>query len=358
MFYNYWVGFGVLAVYLLVVYLIRSRYFPDTKKMWVGTILYFLVPFLWIMTMGSVNPVVLGYGRPTEIVSMKSVGGQLFVKDFIKSSGSKATFGSPYYRLHMIDPLTGKKKIRFLLGGSGSIMAVNGDSLIVEYSNAIICFSATTGKIVREWTKQTLPGIYPQLKPGIHDMEIDKERFEIRLTSLDGNKWKLNFITSSIMPDDAAHKTEELPNDKISLGKYGISVESKKHSARLMALCDKPGNEHQKILCGHKDSVLNNEEVFLDGKIIALSVKDSCFVVMHYETIAHVRVILTCMSLDGRRKMWELKQSMVLPNEKNDEPLKITTCKDEDNGLFFASFKEEIIAMQMKDGVIVWREIP
>ena len=209
---------------LLVVYLIRSRYFPDTKKMWVGTILYFLVPFLWIMTMGSVNPVVLGYGRPTEIVSMKSVGGQLFVKDFIKSSGSKATFGSPYYRLHMIDPLTGKKKIRFLLGGSGSIMAVNGDSLIVEYSNAIICFSATTGKIIREWTKQTLPGSFPQLKSGIHDMEIDKERFEIRLTSLDGNKWKLNFITSSIVPDDAAHKTEELPNDKISLGKYGISV--------------------------------------------------------------------------------------------------------------------------------------
>jgi len=357
LFYSYWVGFGVLALYVAAMLLIRKRCYPNSDKLWPGALLYGLVPFLWIMTMGEVNPFALGYGKPYEITGITLKDGALFVKDYIMSSGSKATRGVRSYRMHVIDPETGQKKLRFLLGGGGVIMSIKGDSLIFGYSDAVISFSATSGRIIREWTAKTLPGIFPELKSGVNDFSLEKERQEINLTSLDGNKWTLNFMTSVLVPYDGAEKEEKKTINKITLDKYGIYMYDGEHEKRVAALHDKPDGERQQVLWGHNDVGLN-DEVFLEGKIVALSLKDSCFIVQHYETIKMLKVIFTCMSLDGKRKIWEVRQSVLRPHEFNDESLKVNSCIDEQNGIFFATMKDEIIALSIKDGKVMWREVP
>lgn len=276
------------------------------------------------------------------------------------SSGSKATRGSASYRIHIIDPVTGRKKRRFVLGGNGTLLGTSGDTLIFSYTNAIVFFSASRGSELQEWTAKTLPQLFPQLSSGINDFSVDEDRKEIALTSLDGKKWILDIMSRSVVPyqpnSDNADKYP--PTNKISISKYGISIANGKYGLRLVALCDKEGSEHQKILCGHNDVLLNNEEIFLDGKITAFSLKDSCFIVMHYETIARLKTIFTAMSLDGKRKLWEVRQSKLRPSDRNSETLRSSSCIDEPDGIYFITLKDEIMAISLKDGSILWRQIP
>ena len=352
------IGLGILFLYVLIVYLVRRFFFPNIGNLWSSAILYFLIPFLWIMALGEVIPRALGYGRPAAITRLVILDNKLFVTDYIRTSGSKATFGDYIYRMHVIDPKTGNKKVRFLLGGTGHIVGVKGDSLVLSYNNAVVFFSATTGKEQLEWTKETLPKIFQQLSSGINEMAVDRDRKEIKITSQDGNKWRLSIVDNSLIPDVRNSEDVYHPTNNIKLDKYGIFLDNKKYGLKLVGLCEKPDNEHQKYLCGHKDVTLNSQEIFLDGKIIAVSPKDSCFLVMHYETIAHLKFIFTCMSLDGRKKLWETRQSTLLPSVNNDEPLEVNSCVDHDDGILLISIKREIIALQLKDGAIIWREVP
>jgi hypothetical protein len=124
-----------------------------------------------------------------------------------------------------------------------------------------------------------------------------------------------------------------------------------------VGFCPKTENEYQYFLCGHNGIALN-DRIFLDGKIVALSLKDSCFVIMHYETITRLKSIFSCMSPDGRRKIWEVRQSVLRPSEDNTESLDISCCMDEADGIFFVAMKNELIALLLKDGNVLWREVP
>jgi hypothetical protein len=364
LFYSYWVGFGVLGLYLVVVYLVKKRIYGDAWTPWVNAIFQFLVPFLWIMTMGEVNPFAWGYGKPYEITNTKMLGGYLFVRDYVKSSGSKATFGSPSYRMHVIDPKTGEKKVRVLLGGVGTIIGIKGDSLVLSYSNAVVFFSFKTGKELCEWTAKTLPQVFPQLSSGVGELSVDKETKQIALTSLDGNQWTLDILSRSLVRGTPADTPDVSGPDMIRVDKHGLSVLRGGHSYMLATLCAKDGSEHQQLLCGHIGDIINKDEIFLDGQIVAFSQKDTCFIVMHYETIKKLKMIFTCMSKGGKAKSWEVRESQLRPSRNSmsylssDEPLPFSCCTDHANDLLIITMDIEIIALRMRDGSIAWREVP
>jgi len=353
-FSSLWKGLELLGVYLLVIYFIRRWVFPKSEKAWKSAMLYFVIPFLWIMFIGEVEPRAMGYGKAVGIVKIQLFEGRLFVKDYIKTSGSKTTWGEKIYRLHMIDPKTGKKMVRFNLNGSGHVIGIKHDSLVLSYPNAVVFFSATRGNILLIWDAETLPRLFPQIHAGINDLSVSDN--EINATALDGNRWTLNIADGHLRPytgdNRDRHETQkgEDPNEHRT-GKHNRPSQEKR-----VALCHKAENEHQYFLCGHKDSARNNE-LFLDGKIIASSVKNGCFIIMHYETITKLKAIFTCMSLDGRKKIWEVKQSL-LSTENNKEPLDIIHFMDEDDSVFLVAIENEIIALQLKDGAVLWREVP
>jgi hypothetical protein len=53
-----------------------------------------------------------------------------------------------------------------------------------------------------------------------------------------------------------------------------------------------------------------------------------------------------------------VRQSLLRPGDDDDEALSISSGIDEANGIFFISMDDELIALSLKDGKVLWRQVP
>src|SRR5688572_21799168 len=139
---NNWLAYGLLPVYLILVLAFHKRILSGKKKTLVKAVVYFAVPLLWLITVGSINPVYWGYGKPKGITALYVANGKLLVQDYVLTAGGKMSRGTPYSRIHVIDPVSGKGLLRFSAGeGKGDIVGVRGDTLAYATAEEVQFFS-------------------------------------------------------------------------------------------------------------------------------------------------------------------------------------------------------------------------
>jgi hypothetical protein len=352
---NPWLCWGLLIAYFAFV-LMKYRKHLTGKKPWKYWVVYvYVVPMVWVVMLGFLNPMVLGYGKPRDVVRLNSVGGNLYVTDFLLTSGGKSFSGSRCFRMHVIDPQTGERKRRFLIGNNGYVTSVHGDKLAFSHANSVDFYSITTGRVLNKWTVETLPKLFPQLASGVKSMEPYKADSEVTVSSLNGNKWVLSISHNSIAPYVEPKDNRHIPTGKIYLDGRYIRIDNEQLGTTLITLGNLKNSDQKQMICS-RDTIINRHVVFLHGEIVALSVSDSCFVVRDYDNINRIGVDYTCMSLDGKRELWQIKERMLRPGDSKKEPIATSCCIDEPNHLFFVNMETEVIAVGMKDGKVVWRK--
>jgi outer membrane protein assembly factor BamB len=354
-----WIYYGLLFVYLAIVISFKKRLFPHPER-WIGQAIFiYAIPILWLLTNSMFNPAFLGYGRPDAIAKVTAVDGKLYVIDYLLTGGGKSHTPIHCYRMHIIDATTGEKKRRFMLesGLGGGINFVHGDTIAYTNPGKVTFYSCTSGGVLNTWSEKTLPKLFPQLASGVKNVEYRPAKNVMELSSLDGNKWSLNIRDNSIAPYNEQWNDDYKPTGRIYIDDGKIVIDNQRFGSTLVTFCTVKGTDHKSVLC-HRDSVLNGHITFLYGTIVALSVKDSCFVVRDYDNLNRIGADFTCMSLDGKRKLWELRESAVRPNDPKDQPVKESSCIDTQDGIFFASIANEVFAIRMNDGKILWRQVP
>ncbi|HTF05564.1 MAG TPA: PQQ-binding-like beta-propeller repeat protein [Bacteroidia bacterium] len=355
-----WLRYGLIPVYLVIVFLLHKRIFGGKKRKLLFATLYYGVPIVWFFIVGMANPTWWGYGKPEMITALRVENGKLYAQDYVLTAGGKMSKGSPYGRVHVIDAKTGERLLRFSVGHGkeNSIIGIRGDTLAYASDDRVTFYSITDGRELLVWSAETLPKLYPELASGLHNFSAYKTRVDLHVSSMDGSKWMLNIMDKSITKEGEAPayppRTDRLFVEGGAICRY----RDVSYSEEVIGLESKDGEGAREVICGENDSVLNNELIFLEGNIVALSLKDSCFVVKHYETIAKTRAIFTCVSLDGKRKLWEVRQSVLLPDDDGEEEFSMFAAIDEANGLFIISIDDELITLSLKDGKVMWREIP
>ena len=95
--------------------------------------------------------------------------------------------------------------------------------------------------------------------------------------------------------------------------------------------------------------------VFLDGNIAALDTKDSCLVIASYETLNDEKLVLTGLSTDGTRKLWELRQASLNADFLYSDNHGLYYAAEPATGSFFFNVGTEVIAIEMKSGKVLWR---
>lgn len=360
---NYWLCYGLLLVYVVLVFVFSKRLFgeKDKKRKLLSGFMYYAVPILWVITVGMINPVFWGYGKPVGITSIYAHGGKLYVQDYLMMMSGRISHGNPYSRIHIIDAKTGERLRRFTVGEgrSGSIVGVHGDTLIYANSDNVQFYSVADGSTLLTWSAETLPKLFPQLTSGVHNFSANRTGNFLQVNGMDGNNWMLDILHNSISKSDILPPPVSYDPGVLFLDNGRIRKESSDgYSRDYIDLDAKSGNSNQQVLCNGKDSVLNKDLVFLGGKIVAFSLTDSCFVVQHYETVAQKRVIFTGVSMDGKQKLWEIRQHDLRPGDDEDDRTVFSANTDATNHLFCVSLKNELFAFGLKDGKLVWREVP
>ncbi len=358
-FSSYWLCYGLLGLYIAVIVLLKTKLRPEQKKKLPNDFVsYYLIPTLWILIVTFLNPIVLGYGASRRISTLDARGGKLYVMDYLLTAGGKEMSGIQCYRMHIIDPQTGEKKLRFITKRPGYLLFANNDTLAFAHPDDITFYASATGRELAVWSAKTLPKFFPELASGIHNFDMYNPSKGLEVSSLDGNKWVLNIRNGSITRFDRHYQEKYEPTDSCYIENNAIRRDDQRFGTTMIALEDVVGTEHKRAICGPHDSIINPRLLFLYGKIIALSVKDSCFIIQDYETTNQDRVTFTCMSLDGKRRLWEVVQNRLRPGDSKTEPANAASCIDTQNDLFIASIKNEVMAFRMADGKMLWRQVP
>ena len=77
---------------------------------------------------------------------------------------------------------------------------------------------------------------------------------------------------------------------------------------------------------------------------------------MSFETTKRIKFVLSGVSLDGKTRLWQLKQRDLRPNDRQEYPLSTaSTLDNKTNNLFFA-MQDEVIALEISTGRIIWRQ--
>lgn len=352
----YWFGWGIpfglmLLYFALRKYLRKNKPYTFTERLVVvGSC------FVLLMLTALVNPIYWGFGQPKAVDDIRLINGKLLVLDHIMTLGSRYDAGEPRSRIHVLDPKTGTKIIRFPVGNDARLIGAHGDSVAVTRYGDAAYFSLTSGKEYAVYSRETLPGLFPQLSSGIHNFMWGDGRNIMEITSENGKSWNLYTATGMLYAAEKSRKrTADHSSARLYIHDKEIRCDDQSFGSAYLKLSGTASNQHQFYICNRNDSVLNAGEVFLDGQPVALNLKDSSFVILHYETLKKEKFILTCMSLDGKRKIWEIRQSTFNSEYKYPEAYEPHVESDETSGTLWFSLDKELIAVGLNDGKLKWR---
>ncbi|HET6991229.1 MAG TPA: hypothetical protein VFJ43_07900 [Bacteroidia bacterium] len=354
-----WFGYGIpLLVMIILIVFAKKIYRQKEYTFWMRTV-NIAIPFALAMISALINPMYWGYGKPIAVDKISFMNGKLFVEDYIASYGSRYASGDAYSRIHVFDPETGTKKIRFLVGNAADLIGMHGDSLCVTRYDDAAYFSADNGHLFTVYNKETLPKLFPELSSGVNNFMWGDERSMMEISAQNGTNWNLYLKSGRIYSSDkksmANSQSPYVPTYKLSINEREIRIDDQPGEGVLLKLDGLNENQHKLYIMNDHDSILNEDLFFLDGRPVVLDLKDSSFFILHYETLKKEKFLITCMSLDGKRKLWEIKQSDFNPDFNYSEPFLPKVGADEKSGKLFFSIDKEIFAVNMKDGKLLWR---
>jgi len=357
LFFSYWyINLGLMVVLVIAAFYLHLRKNKDVK-FWFYC-LSITLSSIWAITYFELNPIFLGFGNPCGVDGIVSAGGKLYVVDYLITSGSKYSDPEACSRIHVLDAKTGNKILRFPTHDHGELNGVKGDSLIFHFYYDTGIFSASTGKLIAKWNNETLPKIFPELASGIDNVMINRSNAILELTTLDGNHFNLSLKTGELWADKPNETREKYsPTNQIYLNNDDeIKIDNQPGGRTLLELQGIGNSQEIRYLKTDDDSVANENLKFIMGKFIAISPKQRCFVVISFETTKETGFILTGVSLDGKNKLWELTQTSLRPEDKRDFSLPTAWTLDNKTDILYFAMKDEVIALEILSGKILWRQ--
>ena len=69
--------------------------------------------------------------------------------------------------------------------------------------------------------------------------------------------------------------------------------------------------------------------------MLAINQKDSSFLILHFETTKKEKFILSCMNINGKNVLWEIKQATLNPTFKFKKDIKPNFEFDPQNGILY-----------------------
>jgi hypothetical protein len=355
-FSTYWISIGVPVSLIGLYYIFRKWIRKGKPHTFTERIVTTVIAFVMIMLPALVNPTYWGYGSPDGVEEIHFESGKFIVIDYIMTMGSRTDDGYPCSRVHIIDPKTGEKKMRFTVGDDARFVGIHGDTLTVTRYNDAVLFSAKDGHQIAVYSTETLPQYFPELSSGINSLMWGGSSTVMEMTAQNGSYWNLFLTSGMLYPSDANRALPDEPHtNHFFIENEEIRRDDENPYDAFISLEGEGENQHQLFITDRHDSILNKNLMFLDGVPVAVNEHDSCFVILHYQTLEKQKFILTCVSLDGKKVLWAVQQSQF--NSKfsfSEYTVPQVGYNQEDNTLCFWIDKT-VYCLDGTDGKLLWQ---
>ena len=305
-----WISFGGPLILMILYYVFRKRIRKGKEQTFGEYVLISAIMFVLWMTAGVVNPLWWGYGDPEAVRELRFTETNLLVVDHIRTMGSESDEGTPCSRVHIVDPKSGRKILRFTLGEEADIAGIHGDTLtVVKYSEAI-SYSLADGHVYAVYSAETLPSLFSELESGVnHIMWGDSYRL-MEITANNGKQYNLDLTKGHFYAASGNREPEKkhAPTGRLYVDESQIKRDDQRWGTPVLELKGENGNQYEEFITGANDSILNHSRAFLSGEFVAITA-DTNVIVLSYESLEHKSFLLTCLTLDGTKVLWEIHQS-------------------------------------------------
>ena len=305
-----WISFGGPLLLMILYYVFRKRIRKGKEQTFGEYVLISAIMFVLWMTAGVVNPMWWGFGSPEAVREFRYTEKNLLIVDHIRTMGSETDEGTPCSRVHIVDPKSGSKILRFTLGEEADIAGVHGDTLtVVKYSEAI-AYSITDGHVYAVYSAETLPTLYSELSAGVDHIMWGNNSGLMEITANNGKQYNLDLTNGHFYAAAGNREPEKkyTPSGKLYVDESQIKRDDQRWGIAVLELKGENGNQYEEFITGANDSILNRSRTFLSGEFVAITA-DTNVIVLSYETLEHKLFLLTCLTLDGKKVVWEMHQS-------------------------------------------------
>lgn len=358
-FSSYWFSMALPLALIPVYYIFRPKIMKGKDGTFGEVCIVMGYAFVVMMTAGMANPLWWGFGTPEAVREIRYVDEKLLVIDHIRTMGSETDEGTPCSRVHVIDPETGEKQLRFTLGEEADLVGVHGDTLVVVKYNEATAYSLTDGHEYATYSQETLPDLFPELSSGIANIMWGGGSSIMEITANNGEMYELDLTTGWFYEATVENQEREMEvTEKLYCDDEEIKlddVENGYYSPTKYSLDGIDGNQYALYFQDSHDSILNKQVSFLDGEFIGVNNKDSTCIILSYETLEHQEFILTCLSLDGKEVVWEIHQAQYNSEYNFTDYWKPHTGYNENTNQLTFWIEGDVYCVDAATGELLWQ---
>ncbi|TND00503.1 MAG: hypothetical protein FD123_4364 [Bacteroidetes bacterium] len=354
-FSSFWYTLGLMALLAVTGFIFRGPLFVNRKyKGWLGAF-YFALTMLLLFLPLFINPNAWGFGPAIDIENIKADDRSAAVFDYILEAGGEGDDPTPMYRVHMIDLKTGEKKFRKLLGPSFELVALTKDAVVAERGNMELVFiDRNDGHELARMNRETLPGLYTELAPGIDQVNIDRYDMTMHVSVITGKHFTISMNDRSISPmTENARSIKDTAGPNLKAEDGSIRERKKYGEPVLLKLEGQSWNDKVKKLKSPDDSIINMQLEFLDGKFAGVNEKLQVAFILHYETTKNLHFLLSAVSLDGKKVLWQIKQKDLTVEEREIPALVCTAMAESLDGLLLSA-NGTVMLIDAATGKVSW----
>lgn len=358
-FSTYWISIIAPLGLIPLYYLFRSKIRKGKENSFGEVCVVMGYAFVVVMTAGMANPLWWGYGTPEAVREIRYADEKLLVIDHIRTMGSETDEGTPCSRVHVIDPATGEKLLRFTLGEEADLISLHGDTLVVQQYNDATAYSLTDGRRLVTYSTETLPDLFPELASGVNNLTWSYGCSRLDITANNGAMYELDLTTGWFYEATVENQEREMEvTEKLYCDGDEIrfdDVENGYYAPTRYSLGGVNGNQYTLYFKDNRDSVLTKQVSFLDGEFVGVNNKDSTCFILSYETLEHQQFVLTCLALDGKEVVWQIHQSQYNGEYDFNDYCKPHTGYNESTNQLTFWIEHDVYCVDAATGKLLWQ---
>ncbi|MCP4132511.1 MAG: hypothetical protein GY754_16175 [bacterium] len=325
---------------------------------------FFALPALFAVP-GILNPIYLGYGYARDFRKASLSGKYLCLLDFHYFGGHDDDFVERV-RLHVIDPETGLRKNRIILGSGAQLLDHQNNLYLYKLDHKFILMDLQKGDSTTRWSNETLPGQFLELSVGIEKARHNTHDRVIDIQAKNGKHYVLKPFENKLLPYGSLNR-ENIPHAHIRPSLVGTlnftayklsndAVEKKvsnRYSKTILRLTGSSNGIKQ--LSDANRRVIPKGDNFLQGMFLEISEELQRAIMVSFKTTDRNFFYLTCVDFNGTI-LWQINQEQFPSTGDPIEPKRgsLAFAVIHGNTVIFNS-GGNVYCVKIKNGRLLWK---
>ncbi len=301
----------LIVIFLVICFTIFRIRFQNERLNSFFTIIFILVIPAIIFTFSYYAGSVYGFGYATNFkANLNNEKWLCFITEGTFKMHNRGRRSSDINcRINVINPKTGERIYRKVLGDYSEAIKLKGDTLLYkEGGSSFVLYDINKGAEIAHVSHWNLQDSFNEFSSGVDEIKYGKYSGTLEATAKNGKMYYIDPFLMKLYTENPKLDKAHYSNDDVRAETFDLKISkdntvelNRKHDGVLFELVD----ENKKIIIA---------DDLIEARIIGHSWELKRYLIESYETTEKDNFIISCFSYEGKL-LWQLKQTALDAND-------------------------------------------